>query len=557
MATKGYRLLSIEAKDLYGAMRLVNPSEDGYSIRNADGKISLQKFTATLDWSLDSIKLEDVCNKKMRRKEFAFTVGKHKYTKTVICVTFNLAYKEFNRAGKNTYILYRYSYRDCVFDDCACVIDGKLIAIQVNQPVENPLPQEILGNNFKYENGQYVQVGNIPVVMGRADLRKYLYKHGFRCDGVDYVRYKRSSGSSRVGKCLFVNKEFSEAMNEWDKCGLSVEDGQKIDLAGWESYISLPSSSIIDTLEIPLESILVIDDYESKFDDEVIAVGIEDDRLASSRETVTVSNSIWDGQSMMDSSLFAEKYSDKGMLLLRNRFFKSCCFNTNLQEWFADNGVTSIDQLNGITLATDISQIKLVTTPSSIKFAKFGDIKDWLQFVDPTFGIVKHEKKPHAFDGRMVQAHYQLLNSLQLSYDDMEKVLAPSLEYIAAMRRDPAVLRYHIRYPYEDGNEVWQSMNSKNEIIFKMLGINDKFCQTKLYYDFRDDLIRSEIRNLKKGHILVNGNYSTLMGNGIEMLKASIGRFDGRSELGVGNIHSKRFEYGKTLLCSRSPHVTV
>ena len=133
-------------------------------------------------------------------------------------------------------------------------------------------------------------------------------------------------------------------------------------------------------MEIPLDNILVIDDFESEFDDEVVAVEIENNHLVSNRKRVKVSNSIWDGQSLMDKSLFGE-YEDKGMLLLRNRFFKSCCFNTNIQQWFADNNITSVDQLNGFTLATDISQIRLITTPSSIKYVKFGSIEDWMKNV--------------------------------------------------------------------------------------------------------------------------------------------------------------------------------
>jgi hypothetical protein len=309
-------------------------------------------------------------------------------------------------------------------------------------------------------------------------------------------------------------------------------------------------------MEIPMDNILVIDDYESVFTDDVVAVGIENDRLVSSRQTVEVKNSIWDGQSLMDKSLFGV-YEDKGMLLLRNRFFKSCCFNANIQMWFADHGITSVEQLNGFTLAKDISQIRLITTPSSIKYTKFGTIQDWMKNVDSTFGIVKYEKKPHQFGGRMVQSHYQLLNTLQLSYGEVEEVLKPSLDYIAAIRRDPAVLRYAINYPSDSDVELDGSLKTKNEIVFRMLGINDKFCRTKLYYDFRDDLINGELRNLRRGHILVNGNYSTLLGNGIEMLQAAIGTFNGESVIGKGNIHTKRFPYGKTLLASRSPHVTV
>lgn len=553
---QSYKIMSIEAKDLFGAMHQVNSNDCEYRIRSTDGSLNLKKFTNAFDWSLDAIKLAEVYHKKTRRQDFAFKSGRHMYTKNVICVTFNYSYKEFNMAGKNTYVRNGYAYRDCVFTDGVDVRNGQLIAIQTNVEVREPISQEILGSNFVYTDGYYEQKGTIPTIMDKAELRNYLYQNGFKCDGVEYVRYKRSSGSSRVGKCLFVNKILAEDMKKWDMCGLHIEEGQPIDLASWEAYIALPISSIIDTIEIPLNNILVINDYESTFEEDVVAVEIEDNHLISEHKPVQITNSIWDGQSLMDKSLFG-KYEDKGMLLLRNRFFKSCCFNTNIQQWFADNGITSVDQLNGFTLATDISQIRFITTPSSIKYAKFGTIEDWMKNVDSTFGVVKYEKAPRAFDGRLVQAHYQLFNTLQLSYEEMERVLKPSLDYIGAIRRDPAVLRYAIQYPFDDGSGGWSSLDSKNEIIFRMLGINEKFAHTKLYYDFRDDLIKGEIRNLKKGHVLVKGNYSTLMGNGIEMLQESIGRFNGESVIGVGNVHSKRFEYGQTLLASRSPHVTM
>ena len=61
---------------------------------------------------------------------------------------------------------------------------------------------------------------------------------------------------------------------------------------------------------------------------------------------------------------------------------------------------------------------------------------------------------------------------------------------------------------------------------------------------------------MKLGHVIVNGNYEVLLGNGLELLKQAIGKFDGKSELGYGKICTKRFEYGKRLLCCRSPHTS-
>ena len=539
-------------------MNLNEPSDNGYNIRTKEGNYILKKFENTLDWSLDTIKLQEEYLKETRKRNFYFTVGKKRYTQVVINVKFTYSYKEFNKAGENTYIRAGYLFSDCDIQDCVYIKDGQLIAIQTNVEVKNPVAPEILGKYFAYTDGYYTQINSIPVIMNKAELREYLYKNGFVCDGIKYVRYKRSSGSSRVGKCLFVNEAVASRMAKWDRCGLNIKENDELDLAAYEAYISLPMSSIIDTIQIKPENILVVDDYNSVFKDSVVAVEAKDGKLVAEEKDVEVSNCIWDGESLMDSSMF-EGYEDKGMLLLRNRFFKTCAFNTNIQQWFKDNRILDIRQVKGFTLARDITDIKLITTPSSVKYLKFGKIEKWLETIDSTFGIVKYEKETHFFDGRMVQCHYQLLNTLQLSYDEMQEFLKPSLDYIGAVRSDPAVLRYHIGYAFkaeEEENEI-NPLKCKNDIVFKLLGINDKFAKTKIYKDFRDAIVKGFYRNIKRGHVLLEGNYSTLLGNGIELLQAAIGEFDGQSVLPPQSIHSKRFAYGRQILGTRSPHVTM
>ncbi len=553
---KSFKILSCEAKDIYSAMNFKKENPIGYNIRKQSGEINLSKFKNALDWSLDLIKLQEEYYKATRKKNFSFIRDHRKYTQMVINVTFSYSYKEFNQTGQNTFIRAGYDFKDCEFKDGVCVKDGELIAIQTNVEIVEPIDNDILGDYFRFVDGHYVQVGSIPVLLNKSDLRHYLYENGFVCDGIKYVRYKRSSGSSRVGKCLFVNEVVAKRMERWDRCGLSVKPGDPIDLAAWEAYISLPMSSIIDTMQIPVDSILVINDKDSVFTDEVVAVEEKNGHLVADKKTMEIKNTIWDGESLLDSSMFGE-YASKGMLLLRNRFFKTCAFNTNIQQWFEDNNITSVEQLNGFTLAKDVSQIKLITTPSSIKYLKFGKIEQWLENIDDIFGIVKYEKETHFFDGRMVQCHYQLINTLDFTEEEIKAFLNDSLEYISAVRRDPDVLRYHIGYAFksvEDENEI-NPYKTKNEIIFKLLGLNNKFSQTKLYKDFRDTIVKGYIKNLKRGHILVDGNYSTLFGNGIELLKEAIGQFDGTSEVPAECIHSTRFDYGKTLLGTRSPHI--
>lgn len=557
-------ILSVEAKDLYAAKKYVNPILDEQT-NNIIGyaNMNLKRWKNTLDFSLDLVKLREVAYKHYRnRKSFFFDKDLNKeFTQRVINVDFNLAYKEWNRHG-DIYIRNGYGMADIKsvgkFGDRTFYKDGICIGIKVGNisDEDNNVVWENIPKYFKYEKeNKVIKIDKtIPTLMSRSELRHDLYENGFICNGIKYVRYKRSSGSSRVGKCLFIDEELYPAMHEWELCGLNIREGDKIDLAAFEAYISLPSSSCIDTLEIKPENILVIDDYESVFEDDVVAVYGEGENFVAKEERATIRNSIWDGQSLLDISMYSEYYTDKTMLLLRNRFFKSACFKAKIQDWFRDNNITDVSQLKGYTRATCIEDIKLITTPSSIKYVKFGTIEQWLDNLYPTFGIVKYEKPTKYLDGRMVQCHYQLLNSLQLTREDIQELIQPNFDYLNLIRKDPAVMRYHLKYPYPlaDNDEPCYT---RDEVVMKVMGMNSKFTDTKLYDNFRKELTKAMLKEYRKGHIWISGNYETLIGNGIEMLQAAIGAFKGESVLGVGHIHTKRFEYGKTLLGTRSPHI--
>ena len=318
MKTRSIRILSLESKDIYAAMNLVNGDGSGYNIRNKDGAISLRKFENTLDWSLDTIKLQEEYEKAVRRRDFYFVVNKRKYTQTIINVKFSYSYKEFNKVGKNVYVRDGYDFRDCVFTDGVCIKDSLIVGIQTNVEVLNEAPKELIPTYFTYANGCYQLTGAIPVIKNKADLRQELYENGFVCDGIKYVRYKRSAGSSRVGKCLFVNEVVAKRMARWDRCGLTIRDNAPIDLASYEAYIALPMSSIIDTMIIEPENILIVDDFESCFKDKVIAVEEKDGRLVASEKEVDVTNCIWDGESLLDVSMFGD-YASKGMVSLSNQ----------------------------------------------------------------------------------------------------------------------------------------------------------------------------------------------------------------------------------------------
>ena len=424
---------------------------------------------------------------------------------------------------------------------------------------ENEYTLAVINLKFNYtykpENGKPVKI---------KDLRAHFYQNGFYLDGVHYVRYKRSAGSSREGKCLFIDERLYKAMDKWSSCGLKAQT----DLASWESYKALSLSSIKGTVDIPLEGILFVPDYKSVFTEEVISVELKDGKLVTEQKQTEITNDIWDGESLLDESVFESGYADKHMLLLRNKFFKSCAFRTKLQKWIKDKNITLDDiKKRGFTLATDVSQIVMVTTPNSLKYLKFAgglsekNIRKWIESVDNTFGVVKWDKGTRFFYGDMVQSSYQLLNTLGLDKVQAEKLLQPSFDYISLIRNDVEFMRYHftdayVREKEEKEKKVPDGLAERAEVIFRLLFSCSFFDCTALYANFRDDVVSGLKTNLRRGHILLNGTNATLLGNGPELLKYIAGE-KVASELKKGQIRCARFENGAKLLCARSPHITM
>ena len=405
-------------------------------------------------------------------------------------------------------------------------------------------------------------------------LREYFYEYGFNLGGVHYIRYKRSSGSSRQGKCLFIDERMYKHMAKWGECGLLPN----ADIASWESYKSLSLSSIKGTINIPLNSILFIKDYKSTFEEDVVSVEEVDGELISQKKIATIKNDIWDGESLIDESVFLGDYADKHMLLLRNKFFKSCAFRTKLQKWFLDKNISSIDELKArgfITFASDISQILMVTTPNSMKFIKFmqggfteSNIRKWMEKIDDNFGVVKFDKRTKFFDGKMVQTSYQFINTLGIDEEKSKQLLENSIKYLTTIRDDYDFMRYHFSHAYKretDGEheEIADGLAERSDVIFRLMSINNAFKDTVLYSNFRNDVVENQKNRLKEGHVLLSGTNATLFGNGPEMLLALSGEFDidnpnnESCSLNKGEVACAKFDNGKKLVCARSPHITM
>ncbi|WP_214480986.1 hypothetical protein [Bacillus sp. SM2101] len=411
-------------------------------------------------------------------------------------------------------------------------------------------------------------------------LREYLYLNGFTITTVNdktgevttdkYVVYKRSSSKSRTGQCLFIKEDLYNEMINWSRMYLSFDKESKFDYASLLAYESLVGSSLEDTIKINPNNMLIVDDVESRFNQlcNVVRKG-EDGFLDSITENTQVKNSLFDGESLLDSEYFAEGQS---MKLLRNHMFKSAAFNCNIQKFLRDycpEGVNydnwKIDNMFGESMLA--KDIQFIFTPSSLKALKFSDVLDskqdmwnyWKRLVsdeDSMFGVCKHEKKSkRGVDDNgdiLQQTSYQMLNCLPMEGEDITKLTVFEKEYIHKLKSDDDFFIQHIT----------QSANSINSnlMFVDLYNRNDQIVNTKLFRDFRKAEINKYVTHVKNGKVRLKGDYCVLLGNPMEFLYHAIGQFDVEDihnlSLTGNEIYTTLHEFEKELVGFRNPNTS-
>lgn len=394
--------------------------------------------------------------------------------------------------------------------------------------------------------------------INNEDLREYLYINGFTINGVHYVVYKRSSSKSRTGQCLFIKEELHKEMMNWSRMGLDFDTGGKIDYASLLAYESLVGSSLEDTISINPNNILIVSDVESKFNKMCNVVRKGDNGfLDSFREPVEVSNSLFDGESLLESTYFKEGQS---MQLLRNHFFKSASFSTNIQQFFEDNNIETVEDMFGNPMKA--KDVHMIITPSSLKALKFGEPEDmwsyWKSFVSDkdglsTFGVCKHEKpSKRGFDQNeniLQQTSYQMLNSMPLTRGNIHTLAKFEQEYIYNLKNDDD---FFIKYIEENSNDL-----NSNLMFVDVFRHNREIVDTKVFRDFRKSEINKYVTHVKKGKLRLHGDYCVMLGNPIEFLYHAIGKFKNKPiALKGSSVSCTLFSYEGELVGFRNPHTS-
>lgn len=501
-------------------------------------------------------------------------------------------------------------------------------------------------------NGKYQVNKNIIKIDFKycpLSVRQYIYKNGVYVDGIKYVRYKRTASASRHGTCLFIQEKLFKNLNKWSESILSldIEDNKKneefvnklsLNYSSFESYKALTLSTIDNIFLYNPKNILVIKDEEQPANNETVIrvvnkeaaeklptyISLKNDNTQYEKEllecddlvafidNVDIRNKIWDGQGLADVSLFEDKerfvfrphgsapYKDgHGMMFVRNRFFKSCLFNTKLQKYLKEeilekHGLMLEDKvsehkdiLNGVTLAKTFKDIKIVVTYSSLKFLKFFKEKDYEKVIKKWMNSVGKEKDNTPFavtkvdkntsyrlnDKSAVRTSYQLLNTLCFKKDKphVRDAFKDYLDLLFYARNDLSNFKQLLKSVSPNRKEFTHSYNlslrtCKQLAVERLLDCNDIFYSQRAFKETADKLIDDLFKRAKEGKLLVNGRSATLFGNPFEFLRAIERGTTFEQDIHEHEAYSPQFDRvvrsGDTndkanLMIIRSPHIMM
>lgn len=391
------------------------------------------------------------------------------------------------------------------------------------------------------------------------EIREMFYTEGVQIKyGSNVIKYKflcRSPGAAKKGSCTFIKKSLWKRAHDFLYMDLKFpKHNAKIIEAS--AYAALMTSSIVSKIVINPDDILVVKDHESFFKTNVIDVAVGEDGhcKATHINDYELSNVCYDGQALIDSSIFPEWA--KGFILLRNFFFKSAAFNCNLQLFFKDyfgDKYETAELKDMWGNLHKVKNLKLITTDQSMKWLKFENItydywKSKVQENASMFGIVKtvHDGKL----GDLEKMSYQMINSSGATKEQMQNIIAPTFQYINTLKTD---INAYISF-------LRQNANFSNDYIVMcdLYEQDHTFEQSEYFRRRKGCILHNYEKRVKTGKLLQNASNLTIVGSPYSFLMYAVGEdpethCEFEHEDGTIQCYTPRFEDGEYLCAFRSP----
>lgn len=403
----------------------------------------------------------------------------------------------------------------------------------------------------------------------KEDIRTIFYNEGVNVEYItrkkngdiikrETIHYKmlyRSTGKAKKGSCMFICDRLYKKAIKFLYMGIKLPK-KNSPIVEVSAYAPLISSAIVGKVKINPKNILILKDVDRYFDTKVVAVKTDENRqcYAEHINNYKLKNTLFDGQALIDSSIFPEW--GNGYILLRHHFCKMAAFSTNIQQFFKDYfgddyySATVKDMFGNEHYVKDI---ELITTDNAMKWLKFDiSYEYWCKKVyenNCMFGIVKtaHESKL----GEVQRMSYQMVNCLDETI--MENVVKESVDYVEMLKQnDDEFLKFL---------EKNKNFSNDYEVLIALCEQNRDFLRSSYFRRRKRKIIENYVLNMKSGKLIQNAENLVVVGSPYAMLLyAATGEENSVDdddtffvESGTIQCYTERFNSGEHLAFFRSP----
>lgn len=391
---------------------------------------------------------------------------------------------------------------------------------------------------------------------------------GFKINDIEYHRLVGTTNGVKKSTVVYSpiindknNKIYDDLTNRMDN---GRDKSVKLVPAKFEAYKSLTCSASIP-VSTP-KGVLVVDDLTVTCKEKVIKL---DDADNNKKEPSIEENDELEELEIIDSDGYGvispslskqwatdinEDYLPSGFCI-RNSFCKGMVFTFDFHE-FADK-IAHKEIINDIWgNPHNIKDIDIIITASMLKlWSSYKSIDDYLENCkknDYTFSVTKVCPEKLENERNM---NYQFLQSYQLTDDEIEKLLEPTISEIKDVISgdiDKTIL-------FLKGSTTDDNFNfNDSDYIVQSLMVNPLMAKDPYIINRINYMIKKKINEAKIGVIKVHGNYAIISGDPYALCQYIFGCEVSNDEYGLlrtGQIYAKYWsdENVDKIACFRAP----
>jgi len=379
--------------------------------------------------------------------------------------------------------------------------------------------------------------------------------NGFSINGIKYERLLGTNGGVKNETIVFVSERHAKEIRRRIDNGRNPE--MKMVPAKLEAYKALTCSASTP-VSMP-NGVLIVSDCETEFLTDIIYLNDEDEGepVMEARNQVLVQLNESDGYGLMLPTL-AKRWSEElGLDYLvsgvntRFSWEKGMVFTFDFLD-FAENVAGAYIVKDAWGNDVDIRTVELVLTTSMVKlWDSYDSCQSYLDNCIQngyTFGVAKTCPKELENERTL---NYQFIQSYDLSDDDIERLIAPTMNEI----RDVLYADWEKTVLFLKGVGLTENNidhvddDYAKAIMVEPAMLNDPYVQSSVY-----QMIRNRINEAKVGVLKVHGNYSIVSGDPYSLCQHIFG-LEVTGLLKAGEVFNKYWcdTGADRLACYRAP----